>query len=123
MPPQSNATVTDVHGQGTREDWDTPAGAGAGKWAGQARAYYRETLDRVTGNGTVTVITRRELIVDYADVAAMALDTDDVITFELDGDPTPRAGQAKAIPRKLLGAVPRALQTSRIVLEDVAPPA
>jgi hypothetical protein len=119
MPPQSNATVTGVHGQGVAEDWDTAAAAGAAKWAGEARAYYRETLDRTTGDGTVTVITRRELIVDYADVAAMGLDTDDVITFTLDGDPAPRTGQAQAIPRKTLAGAPRALQTSRIVLEDV----
>lgn len=118
MPAQTNATVTAVTGQGRAEDWDTPAAAGAAKWAGRARAYYRETLDRVTGDGTVTVITRRELILDYADVDAMALDTDDVITFELDEEAAPRAGKPKAIPRKLLGGIPRHLQTSRIVLED-----
>jgi hypothetical protein len=119
MPAQSNATVTAVTGQGVPDDWDTAAVAGAAKWAGQARAYYRETLVELRGNGTVTPTLRRELVLDYADVDAMALDTDDVITFALDGDPAPRTAQANTIPRKLLGGIPRALQTSRIILEDV----
>lgn len=118
MPPQTNATVTAIAGQGKAEDWDTPAAAGAAKWAGEVRAYYRESLDRVTGNGTVDVVLRRELVIDYEDVDLMGLDTDDVITFRVDGRQADETASARVIPRRLLGSIPRTLQTSRIVLDE-----
>lgn len=119
MPPQTNATVTAVTGQGRPDDWDTAAAPGAAKWNGAVRAYYRERMDRVAGAGTVTVVMRRELIVDIADLDAMGLDTDDVLTFDVDGT-GPHTGTAKAIPRTALDGIPAELQTSRMVLEDVA---
>lgn len=120
MPPQTNATVTALAGQGSESDWDEAAVAGAAKWAGEVRAYYRETTDRVRGEstGTVDVVIRRELILDYADVDALGLDTDDVLTFRVDGEDEDRTAEARVIPRKLLGRIPRHLQTSRIVLSD-----
>lgn len=123
MPPQTNATVTAVTGQGRPDDWDTAAVAGEAKWEGEARAYYRESLVELRNPtaGTVTVTTRRELILDYEDVAIMELDTDDVLTFVVDGAAAPTSASASTIPRRLLGAVPRALQTSRIILDDVVP--
>lgn len=123
MPPQTNATVTAVTGQGRPDDWDTAAVAGAGKWAGEARAYYRESLVEVRGDGRVTTTLRRELILDYADVDAMGLDTDDVVTFRVDGRSADTLASAAVIPRKLLGGIPRELQTSRIILEDARPAA
>jgi len=121
-PPQANAVVTLVKGKGASsgDDWDT-AGAGAvgpQKWASAARAYYRETTDRVTGAGALDVLVRRELILETADVDAMALDTDDVVTFTLDGEAGARQGSAKTIRRTKLAGVPRPLQTTLIVLED-----
>lgn len=123
MPPQTNATVTAVTGQGRPDDWDAAAVAGEAKWEGEARAYYRESLVELRNPtaGTVTVTTRRELILDYEDVAIMELDTDDVLTFVVDGAAAPTSASASTIPRRLLGAVPRALQTSRIILDDVVP--
>lgn len=123
MPPQTNATVTAVAGQGAPDDWDRPAAAGAAKFAGAIRGYYRESLVEVRGNGTVDVVLRRELVIDNDDVDLLELDTDDVLTFTVDGDPTPRSASAATIPRRRLAGVPRYLQTSRIILEDVAAPA
>lgn len=118
MPPQANVTVTRVTGGGRGDDWDRPAAAGPQKWAGAARAYYRETTDRVTGGGRLDVFLRRELIVDTADVEAMDLDTDDVITWRVDGSSVDSVGKAKFIPRKKLAGIPRGLQTSKVVLTD-----
>lgn len=118
MPAQANATVTRIAGAGVADDWDAPAAAGGNKWVGEVRGYYRESLDRVPSGGGVSVLKRRELILDYADVKAMGLDTDDVITFRVDGDAADSTGTAQTIPRRELGGVPRGLQTSRIVLAD-----
>lgn len=117
MPAQANATVTAVGSAGIADDWDRPAAAGAAKWEGEARAYYRETLDRASGGGAVNVVERRELILDTADVDAMALDTDDVITFTVDalGE---RTGVARSIRRARLAGVPGSVQTAKIILED-----
>lgn len=120
MPPQTNATVTAVAGQGTPDDWDTAGGPGAGKWAGELRAYYREATDRVrsVAGGTVDVLLRRELILDTADLELLELDTNDVITFLVDGAGAPSSGSAKTIRRSALAGIPRALQTSKVTLED-----
>lgn len=119
MPPQVNATVTAVVGAGTGDDWDRPAEAGAVKWTAGARVYYRETTDRVRGaTGGLDILERRELILDTADVDAMGLDTDDFITFTVDGDASVRTGSAKSIRRARLAGIPRALQTAKVVLED-----
>ena len=118
MPEQANATVLGVAGAGTADDWDRPAAAGASKWSGEARALYREAADRVRDANADDVYTKRELILDVADVDAMELDTDDVITFRLDGQVDEQTGTARTIPRPRLAGVPRRLQTSRIILED-----
>lgn len=118
MPPQSNATVTAVVGSGKADDWDRPAAAGGAKWAGSVRAYYREATDRATIEGAVNVLERRELILDSADLDAMALDTDDVITFRVDGAAAAETGTAKAIRAARLAGVPRGLQTARVTLAD-----
>lgn len=119
MPPQTNATVTAVAGAGTADDWDRAAAAGASKWAGEVRAYYRESRDRVTDGSTVTFVKRRELIVDESFVREASLDEDDVITFKVDTDSSSSTASAASIPRRELADIPDELQTSRIVLEDV----
>jgi hypothetical protein len=131
MPPQTNATVTTIgeaHAAtgGAVDDWDVqqpapapgPALEALTKWDGAVRAYYRETGERVSVNGTTDVRIKRELILDTADVLNMDLDTDDVITFTVDGRATPVTGRASLIPTPALADVPRSLQTSRIRLED-----
>jgi hypothetical protein len=132
MPPQTNATVITVgeaHAAtgGAVDDWDvqvpapaagSPALAALTKWSGAVRAYYRETGERVSVNGSTDVALKRELILDTADVLAMHLDTDDVITFDVDDRPGPVTGRAKVIPTPSMAGVPRALQTARIRLED-----
>jgi hypothetical protein len=117
MPPQSNATVTAIAGAGTAPDWEEPGTAGAAKWAGSARAYYREATDRsASDGGGVDVNLRRELILDTADLEAMGLDTDDVVTFTVDGE-DPTTGKAQVIRKAKLAGIPRGLQTSKITLE------
>lgn len=118
MPAQANATVTAVSGAGTPDDWDRAAGAGAAKWNGAARAYYRESRDRVVNAGAVSFVQRRELIVDNDDVVAMALLEDDVVTFRVDGADADSTATASSIPRRNLDGVPRELRTARIILED-----
>ena len=117
MPPQVNAHVTRVVGQGTADDWDRPASDGAQKWVGRAAAYYREKVDRVTdGAGSVNVLVRRTVWVDTSDLDAMALDTDDVITIEPDGRPA-ITSPARTIARSALADAPT-VSTTRIDLED-----
>jgi hypothetical protein len=118
MPVQENATVTAVAGAGVADDWDRSASAGAEKWSGEARAYYRERTERAPGEGTVDVFLRRELILETRTVLAMTLDTDDVITFTIDGRAGTFTGRAKTIPVTTLAGFPPALTTSRVVLED-----
>lgn len=127
MPLQHNATVTRLDRSGGGQavpagDWDRDTGDEPGatdaKWSGAVRALYRETTDRVDdGQGGVNVLTRRELVIDTADVDALELDTNDVLTFTVDGEEDERIGQAKSIPRPRLAGVRRALQTARVVLE------
>lgn len=117
MPPQSNATVTAVAGSGVRDDWDAPAAAGAAKWSGRVRAYFRSRVDRQGGGDGVNIALARSLIVDTADFDAMALDTDDVVTFTPDGG-AEQTATAKAIAPARLAGVPRDLQTTRIEMED-----
>lgn len=117
MPPQANATVTLVKGSGQRDDWDRPGAAGADKWAGTARAYYREATDRDRSSGELNVATRRELIVETALLDEAGIDTDDLITFTVDGAGE-TTGVAKSIRRSALNGVPPSLQTSKLTLED-----
>lgn len=118
MPPQTNAAVTRVAGSGSADDWDRPAAAGGQKWAGVIRAYYREATDRRAGEGAVDVAVARELIVDTAALDELGLDTDDVITFRVDGAGAETTGVARAIRRSQLEGVPRDVATSKITLED-----
>lgn len=118
MPPQVNATILKVTGQGTADDWDRPAAAGADKWNGRVRAYYREATDRAVVENAVNVLVRRELILDVADLDLMGLDTDDTITFRADNASADDAGQAKAIRTARLAGVPRGLQTAKVTLDD-----
>jgi hypothetical protein len=118
MPPQTNATATAGAGGGRRDDWDVSAAAGAAKWAGEVRAYFRERVDRQSGGDGVNIAAARSLIIDSADFDAMALDTDDVVTFQPDGAGQ-QTGTAKASAPARLAGIPRDLQTTRIELEDV----
>lgn len=118
MPPQANATVTLATGAGVADDWDRPADAGDPKWSGSVRAYYREKVDRIASAGAVNVLVRRTLWLDTADVDAMALDTDDVLTFTVDGAAAASTGTAKTLARARLAGIPSSLQTTRIDLED-----
>lgn len=119
-PPQTNATLTAIAGAGAADDWDRPASAGASKWTGSIRAYYREKVDRVAnGQGGVDVLVRRTLWVETADLPD-ELDTDDALTFRVDGDAADQIGTARTVARSRLPAagVPSALQTTRMDLED-----
>lgn len=118
MPPQVNALVTKVNAAGAGDDWDRPGAVGAEKWIGEARAYYRERATRERAGETVNVLTKRELILDVDDVLAMELDTDDVVTFTVDGRTGAFTSTARTVPTTTLAGVPRELRTSRIILED-----
>jgi hypothetical protein len=132
VPRQVNASITRIQqagatvGGGDVDDWDTPGtdspdeeagGAGSEKWAGAISAYYREKVDRVPdGAGGINVLTRRTLWIDSADAEALAIDTDDVVTFTARG--ASQTGQAKTIARAALPGVAANIQTTRIDLED-----
>lgn len=121
-PPQANATITLVRGAGVADDWDQPGGVGAPKFAGEIRAYYRATTTRAAAPGAppaTAILTKRELIVTMDALDEIGLDTDDVITFRLDGADTDATGTAQAIPYRRLAGIPASLQTSRVRLEDV----
>lgn len=129
MPPQVNATITRVQAAtaatGGRDDWDEsmanvaapaePAGAGAEKWAGTAKAFLEEKASRSFEAGNDDVLERRILHVDSVDARAMGLDTNDVITFT---DPAGivRQATAAAIAIAELAGIPRELQTATIEL-------
>lgn len=119
-PPQHNATLTLVAGAGVADDWDRAGGAGPQKFAGEVRGYYRETTDRVSdGRGGVDVLIRRELIIETADLDAInGLDTDDVLTFRVDGETVDRVAQARTIRASRLAGVTPSLQTAKITLAD-----
>lgn len=135
MPPQTNATLTAITGAtaatGGRDDWDEaldavedatrpvaePAGAGAEKWTGSVRAYYRERVVRdFTGDAT-NVTPTATLYVDTADLDGTVLDTDDVIVLELDGVGQ-RTATASAIAASRLAGIPGTVATTRIELRE-----
>lgn len=134
MPPQANATITrvgesrsDTETAGAIDDWDVQVPAPAPgspeadaliKWEGAARAYYRESTTRESQGGTTNVLLKRELILDTADAQAMGLDTDDVITFTVDGAVEASEARAQIIPTPRLARVSRGLQTARVRLAD-----
>lgn len=119
MPAQTNATVTSLGAGGRVDEWESAAAAAPAKWTGEVRGYYRARTSREQGPGGATnVILVRELILDVADVDLLELDTDDVITIELDGAGGPVIARAQTIPRVELPGFPAHLQTSRIRLED-----
>lgn len=123
MPAQVNATLVEVleatAARGDRDDWDTPgvepAGAGAVKWAGSVRGYYRERVQRVSDAGELRVYTARTLYLDTADYRALELDTNDVLT--IDGPAGVVTGRAVSIAVAELAGVPRELATTRVELE------
>lgn len=118
-PPQHNATLSKITGAGVADDWDRPAEEGAVKWAGEARGYYRETTTREQGaNGATNIATKRELVITMDTLDELDLDTDDVLTFTVDGDETEQTGTAQSIPRVRLAGVPAEVQTSRIRFEN-----
>lgn len=118
MPPlQSNATLTKVSVPGAK-DWDEPAGAENQKWApeGGERVYFRQRVERHVDNGAVNVLQIRELILGGDSTAIEHIDTDDVLTFNLDGQDA-QAGKASIItPTALAGMAPE-LATATIVLQ------
>jgi hypothetical protein len=124
MPPQVNATITATTeasaAAGDRDDWDDPgvepAGGGAPKWAGNVPAYYREKVDRVTDGGTINILTRRTLYIDALQFHAMALDTNDIVTFTWRG--AERTGKAIAVVVADLPALAR-VSSVRVELEPI----
>lgn len=117
MLPQTNATLLAVTGRGSSGDWDRPGVAGAAKWAGRARAYYRDSLDRVQQGETVNVLKRRELIVEAAVVRESGMDTDDLLTFRIDGQAGDVTARARVIPLRELAGIPSGLSSSRVILD------
>jgi hypothetical protein len=114
-PPQSNGALTKIARAAAPDDWDVNVAAGADKWAGRIRAYYREKVDRVQAGDELNVLTRRTAWVDTAELPA-ELDTDDVITLELDTGELVTS-PAKTIARARLEGLER-VATTRIDLED-----
>lgn len=120
MPPQVNARLVKVTGQGTADDWDRAAAAGAVKWENpslELNAYYRERVDRISTGDRVDVLVRRTLFVDTDLADRLELDTDDVVELVNDAGVTVRS-PARTVARSRLAGVPGPLQTTRIDLED-----
>lgn len=120
-PLQTNATLEAVASAGNAPDWDQPGAAGAQKWAGAIRCYYRRKIQRVVaaGGASTDVVLERRLIVDTDDLDALiaaGLDTDDTVTFTPDGQPQEH-GTATLIDRADLAGISASLRTSRIELE------
>lgn len=137
-PPQANATILRVGaraavpaggGAGVVDDWDQDVEVPdvdpgdelepGDKWrgaAGEVRAYYREATDRVTGAGAVDVHERRELILLTADLEELGIDTDDVVTFLVDGEDGEQSGTAEAVRRSKLAGMPSSVQTAKLTL-------
>lgn len=129
--PQANATLTTVTGAsaatGGRDDWDdvdawddtddtVPAGDAPAKWEGSVRAYYSESLARSADGATQDTYLRRRLILETVD--ADVIDTDDVITLELDDRPgEPITARARLVERRRLARIPSRLQTTRLELD------
>lgn len=125
MPPQVNATLTHVagagEGGGTLGDFGHaeaggPVAPGASKWTGILAAYYSEKTVVVAGADGPDQLLQRTLIIDTGDVADL-IDTDDVLTFALDGG-APQTGTAAMISRARLAGIPAELQTTRLTLAD-----
>lgn len=125
MPPQTNATLTQVAGAGegggagNADFGHGAAGApepGAAKWQGNERAYYQEKTVRVQTDAGTDVALQRMLIIDTGAIADL-IDTDDVLTFALDGQGA-QTGTAATIARARLDGIPAELQTTRLVLSD-----
>jgi hypothetical protein len=133
-PPQVNATLTSITGAtaatGGRDDWDAartavaagggaqpaePADAGPVKWTGAVRCYYRPVLERTAGD----MVERRTLIIPTTIALAAGLDTDDVVTFTVDGDATPTSARARMVSTPRLAGIPDSLQTARLELAPV----
>jgi hypothetical protein len=118
-PPQSNGnlvTIAPAAGAAV-DDWDvpTPADGDGDKWTGSIRVYYREKVDRVQAGDELNLLTRRTAWASTAELPA-ELDTDDVVTLELDDGRT-ITGTARTIARSsLAGAGP--VSTTRVDLED-----
>jgi hypothetical protein len=126
MPPQTNATLKLVAGAGVSDDWDRGSSAGPEKWAGEVRGYYRERTDRERTGEAVDVLVRRELIIDVDDLDAInaaaagdgELDTDDLVTFRVDGAAADVAIPVKSIRAARLAGVTAGLQTAKLTLAD-----
>lgn len=117
-PPQSNGDLVSVdRAGGAVDDWDAgvPAGAAGNKWAGSIRVYYREKVDRVDAGGELNVLTRRTAWASTGELPA-DLDTDDVVTLELDDGRT-ITSPARTVARSSLPGL-EAVSTTRIDLED-----
>lgn len=117
MPLQENATVTKVVDPGAAsgvgsDDWDAAADAPTEKWTGSVRAYYREKIDRRPG---VDVLVIRTLIIDTADYDDLGIDTDDIVTFTVDGA-AQTTGTAALVSVARLAGIASDLQTTRIEL-------
>lgn len=119
-PPQSNGELVKIAraGAAASDDWDVPAPAGADgpdKWAGRIRVYYTETVRRDTTGGELNVFVARIAWADTAELP-IELDTNDVVTLELDDGRTVTS-PAKTIARSsLAGYGP--VSTTRVDLED-----
>lgn len=112
---QVNAYLTRIAPSAAPDDWDVDVAGGAEKWSGRLEAYLREKVDRAQGTAGIDVLTRRTLWVDTAALPA-ELDTDDVITVELE-DGTELTSPARTIARSSLAGA-EAVSTTRIDLED-----
>lgn len=123
MPPQTNALLTAIRSStaatGGRDDWDDPAvepaGAGAAKWSGRARVYYREATALVTGDGTATRVPTRTVYLDTSLAFDAGVDADDVLELELDTGATVTAA-AFAVAAASMPGIPAELCTTRVEL-------
>jgi hypothetical protein len=115
-PPQTNARLVNVARAATADDWDVDVATAAGaKWSGSIAAYYRERVDRVNAGGELNVLTRRTAWVSTGELPDV-LDTDDVVTLELDDGRT-ITSPARTVARSHLAGL-ETVATTRIDLED-----
>jgi hypothetical protein len=123
---QVNAKLTTVTGAsaatgGGADDWDaaTPGGPAtdspAGKWAGNADAYFSMRRTRVQSASGADVVAVPTLIVDAALADAIPIDENDVITFVTEPGQT-IIGTAQVISGARLASMPADVQTTRITL-------
>lgn len=117
-PLQTNATLISVAAGGATEEPGSrrPAGAGAAKFAGAARVYYREKQERRRGAEGRDVVVRRTVIVDSRD-PAVDWDEGDVVALELDGG-SAETGSVQDLERALLDELAGSgVETTRLELE------